>query len=87
MPVEGAAGVGYCLRRGYQIPPLMFDEQELQALSLYLDIERVRFGERLQLELDVSERAGHGFTSGVSSSNRLGWRCSDLRFIMGYLRL
>ena len=36
-------------------------EQELQALSLYLDIERVRFGERLKLELDVSERAKHGY--------------------------
>ncbi len=36
-------------------------EQELQALSLYLDIERVRFGERLRLELDVSERAERGY--------------------------
>lgn len=33
VPVDGAAGVGYRLRRGYQVPPLMFDEGELQALT------------------------------------------------------
>jgi len=32
VPVEGEPGVGYALRRGYQVPPLMFDEEELQAL-------------------------------------------------------
>jgi predicted DNA-binding transcriptional regulator YafY len=33
VPIEGEAGVGYRLRRGYQVPPLMFDEGELQALT------------------------------------------------------
>lgn len=33
-PVEGAAGVGYRLRPGYQVPPLMFDREELEALAL-----------------------------------------------------
>lgn len=32
VPIDGEAGVGYRLRRGYQIPPLMFDVAELQAL-------------------------------------------------------
>ncbi len=32
-PIDGEAGVGYRLRRGYQIPPMMFDEDELQALA------------------------------------------------------
>src|SRR4029077_15148793 len=32
VPIEGAAGVGYSLRRGYDLPPLMFDESELEAL-------------------------------------------------------
>jgi two-component system LytT family sensor kinase len=32
-------------------------EQELAALKLYLDIEKVRFEDRLRLELDVSEQA------------------------------
>ncbi len=32
-------------------------DQELHALGLYLDIEKVRFQERLALEFDVSEEA------------------------------
>ena len=32
VPIEGAAGVGYSLRKGYDLPPLMFSESELQAL-------------------------------------------------------
>ncbi|RTL54953.1 MAG: YafY family transcriptional regulator [Rhodocyclaceae bacterium] len=34
VPVEGAAGVGYLLRSGYHLPPLMFDQEELQALVM-----------------------------------------------------
>ena len=40
VPVEGEAGVGYRLRRGYQIPPLMFTDEELQALHLGASIVR-----------------------------------------------
>ncbi|MEM7307484.1 MAG: YafY family protein [Planctomycetota bacterium] len=34
VPIEGEAGVGYCLPRGFDLPPLMFDEDELEALVL-----------------------------------------------------
>ncbi len=34
VPIEGEAGVGYALRRGFDLPPLMFTEQELTALTL-----------------------------------------------------
>jgi predicted DNA-binding transcriptional regulator YafY len=34
VPIEGAAGVGYVLRKGFDLPPLMFTAQELQALLL-----------------------------------------------------
>jgi predicted DNA-binding transcriptional regulator YafY len=34
LPIEGAAGVGYRLRRGFDLPPLMFDREELLALRL-----------------------------------------------------
>lgn len=34
MPIDGAAGVGYRLRPGFNVPPLMFDEEELEALLL-----------------------------------------------------
>jgi predicted DNA-binding transcriptional regulator YafY len=33
-PIEGEAGVGYTLRRDFDIPPLMFDRQEITALVL-----------------------------------------------------
>jgi predicted DNA-binding transcriptional regulator YafY len=32
VPIEGEAGVGYVLRRGSDIPPLMFTREELEAL-------------------------------------------------------
>ena len=32
VPIEGEAGVGYVLRRGADIPPLMFTREELEAL-------------------------------------------------------
>jgi predicted DNA-binding transcriptional regulator YafY len=34
VPVEGAAGAGYLLRQGYDLPPLMFSPIELEALVL-----------------------------------------------------
>jgi predicted DNA-binding transcriptional regulator YafY len=34
VPVEGEAGVGYLLRSGYTVPPLMFTPEELEALVL-----------------------------------------------------
>lgn len=40
VPLEGEAGVGYRLRRGYQVPPLMFDDDELQALVFGADVAR-----------------------------------------------
>jgi len=33
-PVDGSAGVGYVLRTGFFLPPLMFDADELEALVL-----------------------------------------------------
>lgn len=32
VPIEGEAGVGYCLPRGFDLPPLMFDDDEIGAL-------------------------------------------------------
>ena len=34
MPIRGEAGVGYALERGFDLPPLMFTEDELEALVL-----------------------------------------------------
>jgi predicted DNA-binding transcriptional regulator YafY len=34
VPIDGEAGVGYALARGFDLPPLMFDEEEIGALVL-----------------------------------------------------
>jgi len=34
VPIEGEAGVGYCLPKSFDLPPLMFDEEEIRALVL-----------------------------------------------------
>jgi predicted DNA-binding transcriptional regulator YafY len=34
VPIEGEAGVGYLMRDGFDLPPLMFDEREIEALAL-----------------------------------------------------
>ncbi len=32
IPIEGAAGIGYVLRRGFDLPPLMFTADEIDAI-------------------------------------------------------
>ncbi len=39
-PIDGEAGVGYRLRRGYQVPPLMFTGDELEALAVGANLAR-----------------------------------------------
>jgi predicted DNA-binding transcriptional regulator YafY len=34
VPIDGEAGVGYVLRPGFDLPPLMFNENEIEALLL-----------------------------------------------------
>ncbi len=34
IPIEGAAGIGYVLRRGFDLPPLMFTADELEAITV-----------------------------------------------------
>ncbi|MFZ2005500.1 MAG: YafY family protein [Stellaceae bacterium] len=34
IPIEGAAGIGYVLRRGFDLPPLMFTEDEAEAIAV-----------------------------------------------------
>ena len=34
VPIDGEAGVGYVMRAGYDLPPLMFKESEIEALVL-----------------------------------------------------
>src|SRR5215472_2041565 len=34
VPIEGAAGLGYVLRRGFDLPPLMFTAEEADAIAI-----------------------------------------------------
>jgi predicted DNA-binding transcriptional regulator YafY len=34
VPIEGEAGVGYIMRKGFDLPPLMFTESEIEAMVL-----------------------------------------------------
>lgn len=59
-PIDGEAGVGYRLRPGYQVPPLMFDTEELEALALgasmvraWADSELARAAGRVLAKIDA----------------------------------
>ncbi|MDE3071339.1 MAG: YafY family transcriptional regulator [Pseudomonadota bacterium] len=47
VPIEGEAGVGYVLRKGSDIPPLMFGADELEALVVGTRFVRAFAGARL----------------------------------------
>ncbi len=47
VPIEGEAGVGYMLRKGSDIPPLMFNADELEALVVGTRFVRAFAGLRL----------------------------------------
>ena len=34
VPIEGAPGIGYMLRRGFDLPPLMFTTEEIEAIAV-----------------------------------------------------
>ncbi len=47
VPIEGEAGVGYVLRKGADVPPLMFTRDELEALVVGTRFVRAFAGSRL----------------------------------------
>jgi predicted DNA-binding transcriptional regulator YafY len=49
VPIEGEAGIGYVLRHGADIPPLMFSTAELEALVVGTRFVQAFAGERLSL--------------------------------------
>lgn len=38
VPIEGEAGIGYLLRRGYDLPPVNFNSEEAEAISVGLSL-------------------------------------------------
>lgn len=38
LPIEGEAGIGYVMRKGFDLPPLMFTQEELEAIVVGLSM-------------------------------------------------
>jgi predicted DNA-binding transcriptional regulator YafY len=47
VPIEGEAGIGFVLRHGFDVPPLMFTREEIEALVLGARMVQAFAGERL----------------------------------------
>jgi predicted DNA-binding transcriptional regulator YafY len=54
VPVEGEAGVGYVLRKGADIPPLMFNADELEALVVGTRFVKAFAGKRLSMNAQAA---------------------------------
>lgn len=63
IPIEGEAGVGYVMRRGYDLPPLNFDGEEVEALRVGLmllartgDSALQQAGRRITAKIDALQK-------------------------------
>jgi predicted DNA-binding transcriptional regulator YafY len=52
VPIEGAAGLGYVLRRGFDLPPLMFTTEEADAVAIGVRLLRRLRDPKLQAAAD-----------------------------------
>ena len=48
VPIDGEAGMGYVLHKGFDMPPLMFDRDELQAVVIGLRMVKSWAGDGLE---------------------------------------
>jgi predicted DNA-binding transcriptional regulator YafY len=67
VPIEGERGVGYLLRPGFDLPPLMFSVEEVEAVVLGLAMIE-RSGDRELME--ASSRAGAKIAAAVPAPLR-----------------
>lgn len=54
VPIDGEAGVGYIMRDGYDLPPLMFTREEISALVVGARIVRAWGGARMALSAEAA---------------------------------
>ena len=47
VPIDGEAGVGYVLKRGFDIPPIMFSKDEIEALVIATRMAKAWTGQKL----------------------------------------
>ena len=70
VPIEGEAGVGYLLRKGSDIPPLMFTPDELEALEAIvadhgLRLLRAQKPDRVTIDVDTTVTPAFGHQEGA----------------------
>ncbi len=68
--IEGEAGVGYLLRKGSDIPPLMFTAEELESLVVGTRFVRAFAGKRLAHGAARSHFRAAGVETGVLRRGR-----------------
>src|SRR6266481_7292106 len=57
VPIEGAPGVGYVLRKGFDLPPLMFTVDEVEAITVGARlVQRLRDSELQQAAKRVLDK-------------------------------
>lgn len=97
VPIEGEAGIGYIMRPGYNLPPLMFDAEEMEAIVVGLamlgrtqDHGLLRAAERASRKISsaIPEHAGPLADRALYASN---WNAipksdTDARFFREALR-
>ena len=77
VPIDGAAGVGYIMRPGYDLPPLMFDREEVEAVAVGLQL-LTRTGDQ---DLQVAARRVVSKIAGVLPELRAD-ELDDGRFVV-----
>ena len=55
VPIEGEAGVGYRMRAGFDLPPLMFTTGEAQALVAAVRVAQARLDPLMAADADGEE--------------------------------
>jgi predicted DNA-binding transcriptional regulator YafY len=94
VPIEGEAGVGYVLQAGYDLPPLMFKEQEIEALVLGARIVETWADAELadaatdaiaKIEAVIPERL-RGYMASTALLAPSSWRMEPVSFDLADLR-
>ena len=65
VPIDGEAGVGYLLRSGFELPPLMFTESEIEAVAFGLRMAAAWGGARVAASAAEALRQGRGRPAGT----------------------
>ncbi len=74
-PIRGEGGIGYVMERGYFLPSLTFDEEELAALSLGTKLVAARTSDSLA---GAAKRAAGKIASAIGEASREGFLESPL---------